>query len=86
MKKVKKAFITVKEKAKEHSVEIATGILVISTSIIAFRFGCRYTEICGDFGLERLYNDGVLKFFNPDTGEALDMHSVLDFMKDKYGI
>lgn len=86
MKKVKQMVNEVKEKVKENSAKIGTVLLVVSTGIIAYRFGCRYTEICGDFGLERLYNDGVLKFINPDTGEALDMHSVLDFMKDKYGI
>ena len=86
MMKVKQMVNEVKEKVKENSAKIGTVLLVVSTGIIAYRFGCRYTEIFGDFGLERLYNDGVLKFFNPDTGEALDMHSVLDFMKDKYGI
>lgn len=86
MKKIKEVVREAKKKVKEHSGEIEKVILVTVTGVIAYKFGCKYTEFYGDLGLKSLFADGVLKIFNPETGEQIDPSNLVEFMKVKYNL
>ena len=67
---------------KEVWEELKVPIFVTGTAIGAFVLGGKYTLHCCANGLQKFYNAGVLKFFNPETVLEVAPEEALNIIKD----
>lgn len=74
---------TVKEKVKDNWKEIvAGGAVAIAGVVVGRRYGERIAECNIATGLQRIYDDGVVKFFDGD--KVISMDEANELLKRKY--
>ena len=74
---------TVKEKVKDNwKAIVAGGAVAIIGVVVGRRYGERISECNMATGLQRIYDDGVVKFFDGD--KVISMDEANELVKRKY--